>query len=38
MKNPIFKGIGTAIVTPMTEKGVDYAALERLVQRQLDAS
>ena len=37
MKNPIFKGIGTAIVTPMTEKGVDYAALERLVQRQLDA-
>ena len=37
MKNPIFKGIGTAIVTPMTEKGVDYAALERLVQRQLEA-
>ena len=38
MKNPIFKGIGTAIVTPMTEKGVDYAAMERLVQRQLDAN
>ena len=38
MKNPIFKGIGTAIVTPMTEKGVDYAALERLVQRQLEAN
>ena len=37
MKNPIFRGIGTAIVTPMTEKGVDYAALERLVQRQLEA-
>ena len=38
MKNPVFKGIGTAIVTPMTEKGVDYAAMERLVQRQLDAN
>lgn len=38
MKNPIFKGIGTALVTPMTPDGkVDYAALERLVQRQLDA-
>lgn len=39
MKNPIFKGIGTAIVTPMKENGdVDYAAMERLVQRQLDAN
>ena len=38
MKNPIFKGIGTALVTPMTPEGkVDYAAVERLVQRQLDA-
>ena len=36
MKNPIFKGIGTALVTPMTEAGqVDYAALERLVDHQL---
>ena len=39
MKNPIFKGIGTALVTPMTPEGkVDYAAVERLVQRQLDAN
>ena len=39
MKNPIFKGIGTALVTPMTEDGrIDYAAMERLVQRQLDAN
>jgi len=39
MKNPIFKGIGTAIVTPMKEDGhIDYAAMERLVQRQLDAN
>lgn len=38
MKNPIFKGIGTALITPMTPEGaVDYAAMERLVQRQLDA-
>ena len=36
MKNPIFRGIGTALVTPMTETGqVDYAALERLVDHQL---
>ena len=38
MKNPIFKGIGTALITPMTPDGaVDYTAMERLVQRQLDA-
>ena len=39
MKNPIFKGIGTAIVTPMKENGdIDYAAMERLVQLQLEAN
>ncbi len=39
MKNPIFKGIGTALVTPMKENGeIDYAAIETLVQRQLDAN
>lgn len=38
MKNPVFKGIGTALITPMTPEGaVDYAAMERLVQRQLEA-
>lgn len=38
MKNPIFKGIGTALITPMTPDGkIDYAAIERLVQRQLEA-
>ena len=38
MKNPIFKGIGTALITPMTDSGaVDYAAVERLAQRQVDA-
>ena len=36
MKDPIFKGIGTALVTPMTENGqIDYAAVERLVDFQL---
>lgn len=39
MKNPVFKGIGTALITPMTDDGrIDYAAMERLVQRQLDAN
>ena len=38
MKNPIFRGIGTALITPMTPDGnVDYAAVERLAQRQVDA-
>ena len=38
MKNPIFKGIGTALITPMTEQGaIDYAAVEQLAQRQIDA-
>ena len=38
MKNPIFRGIGTALITPMTADGhVDYAAVEKLAQRQVDA-
>ena len=36
MKTPIFQGIGTALVTPMNERGVDYAAMERLVNFQLE--
>ena len=36
MKKTIFKGIGTALVTPMTEKGLDYGAMERLLQMQLE--
>ena len=39
MKNPIFKGIGTALITPMTEVGqIDYAAMERLVAYQLEGN
>ena len=37
MKKTVFTGIGTAMITPMTEKGVDWEALERLTQRQIDA-
>ena len=38
MKNTVFKGMATALITPMTPDGrIDYAAMERLVQRQLDA-
>ena len=36
MKNPIFKGFGTALVTPMTPHGVDYDALARLIDFQLE--
>ena len=33
--NPIFRGAATALITPLTEKGVDYAALERLINWQI---
>lgn len=36
MKNTIFQGIATALVTPMTATGVDYNALARLIDFQLD--
>lgn len=36
MKRPIFTGVGTALVTPFTSDSVDYAALRRLVDRQLE--
>ena len=37
MARNIFKGLGIALVTPFTASGaVDYAALKRLVQFQLD--
>ena len=36
MKNTIFKGVGTALVTPFTETGaVDYEAFEKLLDYQL---
>ena len=36
MKNTVFTGAATAIVTPMTKTGVDYEALARLIDFQLD--
>ena len=35
MKETVFKGVATAIVTPMTEKGVDYESFERLIEWQI---
>ncbi|MDD6995536.1 MAG: 4-hydroxy-tetrahydrodipicolinate synthase [Candidatus Borkfalkiaceae bacterium] len=31
-----FRGVGTALITPFTEKGVDFACLERLIERQIN--
>ena len=36
MKNTVFTGMATALVTPMTESGVDYPALEKLVHYQIE--
>lgn len=33
----IFKGVATALITPLNEKGVDYPALERLINDQIAA-
>ncbi len=35
MTNPIFTGAATAIVTPLTAEGVDYAAFARLIEWQI---
>ena len=35
MKNTVFTGAATAIVTPMNEKGVDYESFERLIEWQI---
>ena len=36
MKKTIFTGMGTAIVTPMTEAGIDYEALGRFLEFQIE--
>ncbi len=36
MKNTIFKGMGTAIITPMTPEGIDYDSLGRLIEFQIE--
>ena len=35
MKNTVFTGVATAIVTPLNERGVDYEAFERLIEWQI---
>ena len=35
-KEPVFRGAATALVTPLNEKGVDYDALGRLIDWQID--
>ncbi len=35
-RNPIFRGAATALITPLTEKGVDYEAMGRLIDWQID--
>ena len=36
MKTPIFEGIATALITPITENGIDYEAFGRLIDWQID--
>lgn len=37
MKTPIFRGTCTALVTPFDNRGIDFAALDRLLENQLEA-
>lgn len=36
MKNTIFKGAGTAIITPYNEKGIDYDNFKKLIEWQIE--
>ena len=36
MKNTVFKGVATALVTPMNENGVDYPVFEKLIEWQIE--
>ena len=35
-KKTVFKGAATALITPMNANGVDYAALEKLIEWQIE--
>ena len=34
--NPVFTGAATALITPLTEEGVDYEALGRVIDWQIE--
>ena len=36
MKKTIFKGMASALITPMNENGVDYEALGRFIDFQIE--
>ena len=36
MKNTVFKGVATALITPLTENGIDYDAFGKLIDWQID--
>ena len=36
MKKTVFQGVGTALVTPLNDNGVDYEAFERLIEWQIE--
>ncbi len=35
MKKPVFEGVATALITPLTPDGIDYTAFERLINWQI---
>ena len=36
MKNTLFKGVATALITPFNDNGVDFETLERIINWQID--
>lgn len=36
MKKTVFKGVATALITPLTESGIDYEAFGKLIDWQID--
>lgn len=36
MKNTVFKGVATALITPLTENGIDFDAFGRLIDWQIE--
>ena len=37
MKNTVFRGVGTALITPFSSDKIDFAVLERLIEMQVSA-